>query len=274
MTRRARRSAGAGLIVAGLIVALAGCGGGNVEASGAAVPQSPLDPVSGTLTVRAEPSFSDVFNEVAATVESDHPKLTVRVTYTDTPAASTGGADLIASTSRQSLDRLQREGAVSEATVVAQQPLALVVAPGDPGHVGQLADLGRPGVSTALCDASTSCGDATTALLQRGSVQPGQVQHVSDSTAALRAVTGSKVDAALIWTSEIRGASGKSAFQRGVREVVLAPLPQRNIRLLGFGSRQVLTAVATHGNQPAANAFVDEIRSGSGQQLLRDDGFR
>lgn len=262
-----RRVAGV-LIVAGF--ALSGCGG-SINASGGPVPAGPLDRVAGTLTVDADPSLSDVFDQLAAAVEQQHPNLKVRIRYTPTPA---DGADLVASFSRTTLDRLEQQGTVGEAAEVAQQAPVLVVAPNNPGAVDVLADLGHATVSTALCNADTSCGEATDALLADARLTPGRVHRVADSEAALAAVTGRSVDAAVVWASDVRGRSGQVAAQRGVREVAFSPDPQRNIRLIGLGSRPVLLAAAPQGNQAAATAFTTELRGAVGQRLLRADGFR
>lgn len=266
------RGVGTGLLLLGGSIALAACSGG-VNAAGPPVPPGPEDRVSGNLSVLADPSYRDVFDQIAAAVERDHPRAKVRVRY-GSPAEVTDGVDLVASSSRQAMDRLRGQGVVGDASVVAQQTPALVVAPRNPAHVGVLADLRRSGVPVALCSSATSCGEATTDLLERAGVTPSEVRRVPDSGAGLRSVTDSAVDAAVIWASDIRGRSGQGAFAHGVREVPMAAPAQQDIRLRGFGSRPVLVALAPHGNQQAAEAFVDDLRGGLGQQLLSADGFR
>lgn len=266
------RSHGVCGLLLGACVGLSACSSG-VNAAGDPVPAGPQDQVSGTLTVQADPSLSDIFSEVAGSLEREHPKVRVRVTYSETPSAG-DGVDVVASSSRQDLDRLERQGVLGPASIVAQQLPALVVAPGNPGHVNALGDLGRPGVSAALCATDTTCGQATDAMLERADVAPGQVRRVSSTQEGLRTVAAGTVDAAVVWAGDVRGASGQSAAGRGVRQVSLAPPRQQNIRLEGAGSRPVLIAVATEGNQRAAMAFVDQFHSELGQHLLRSDGFR
>lgn len=267
-----RRAVSVGGLLLGATLLLGACGG-SINAAGNPVPPGPGDQVAGSVTVLADPSLRDVFEQAAASVERDHPKVAIHVRY-GSVADGTGGADVVASTSRQALDRLRGEGVLGDADVVAQQLPALVAAPRNPGHVDVLRDLGRSGVSIGLCSTATSCGEATGSLLQRADVHPTSVRRSSDSEAVLQAVTDSTVDAGVVWASDIRGPSGQAAFRKGVREVVLAAAPQQNIRLQGAGSRPVLTAIAVKGNQRGAQAFVDFLRGGVGQQLLRSDGFR
>lgn len=257
-------------VLSGVCLGLAGCGGGDINATGP-VPTGPTDRVSGTLTVVADPALADVVDQVAAALERQHPKLDVRTSYTADPS---GGVDVVASFSRTTLARLERQGAVGRSVVVAQQAPALVVAPGNPGAVGTLADISHRGVTTALCSADTSCGEATASLLRNADVTPSAERRVPDGAAALQAVTDRSTAAAIVWASDVRGRSGADAARRGVRTVAFSADPQRNIRLIGLGSRPVLVATATKGNAAGAVAFTDLLRSGAGQRLLQADGYR
>jgi hypothetical protein len=59
-----------------------------------------------------------------------------------------------------------------------------------------------------------------------------------------------------------------------VQQVRLAATSPDNIRLTGL-SGQPLLITSRHGSNPAAvAAFEDQLRSGAGQQVLREDGYR
>ncbi len=253
---------------------LGACADAPVNASTGPVSAGALDDASGSLTVRADSSLRESFELLADQVERRHPKVTVRLEYTSAGDPRAAGADVVVSSNRTRLDALQRAGSVEQATPFAQEVIALVVAPRNPGHVSTARDLRRSGVSVAVCESSQPCGEAAHAVLEQVKVDLSSPTQVSDTQAALGQLTSGKVDAAFVWANDVRGRSGQSARGRGVEPVQLSADPEEDIRLAAQGSRDVLVAVAPSGNRAAAEAFVAQLRSPEGQRTLRADGYR
>jgi molybdate transport system substrate-binding protein len=271
---RRGRSVPLGLGILSAVALVTGCGGGDINSTLGPVPAGPLDDVRGQLTVRADSSLREVFELVADQVERRHPDLTIRLQFVPDASDRAADAAVVASADRTGLDALQSRGVVGQATPFAQEVLALVVAPRNPGKVSTLRDVRRPGVSLALCSASVPCGDAAQAMLTRAEIEPPSPVDVTDTEAALNRVTAGGADAGLVWSSDIRGTSGRTARERGVQLVGLSADPQEEIRLAGLGSRALLVATSPSGNTGGASAFVAQLRSSEGQQLLRADGYR
>lgn len=265
-----KRRRGLCAAVVALAIGAAGCGGNSNASAPAAAGVG--DRVDGVLTVHADSSLREVFQNLAVQTEQEHPKLKVRLSFFSEGLVTP--ADVVATASSTDLASLHATDAVGDPTVFAQEVLALVVAPNNPGHVATLGDLRHPGVSVAVCRSVQECGGAADSVLQRADVGAADIKRVTDSEAALAAVSSARVDAALVWTNEVRGVSGESSRERGVRTVVLSADPQENIRLAGLGSRALLVGTARAGNQLGAAAFVGQLRSPAAQQLLRLDGYR
>lgn len=268
--RRRATTAVAGLISA---VMVAGCGGSGGPST-SQVAAGPLDDVAGVVTVRADRSLQEAFDLLAGRLERRHPKVTVRLQFAGPAELTAAGADVVASTNRIRLEELQRGGSIGQAKVFAQGLLNLTVAPGNPGRVATVRDLRRPQVSVAVCAPTEPCGEAARALLDQAEVDLPSPSRVDDTEVALRELTRGDVDAGFVWESTLRGQSGRSAREQGVRAVALSADPQEEIRLAGLGGRGILVATNPSGNRSAAAAFVELLESSEGQRVLRADGYR
>jgi molybdate transport system substrate-binding protein len=256
--------------VVGLLLT-AGCSSGS---SSTIAPRAAADDVAGLLHVRADRSLREVFDQVAQQVHRAHPKLSVRLEYSADPAASAAQADIVASADEAGLAGLSGTGSFAPPQEFATEVLTLVVPTGNPGAVGVLTDLRRRGVTVALCRQEQPCGQAAATLLERANVSPNAVVRADDVDGVLAAVAARRAQAGLVWTNDIHGTSGRGGPARRVQQVRLAATSPDNIRLTGL-SGQPLLITSRHGSNPAAvAAFEDQLRSGAGQQVLREDGYR
>src|SRR5947207_14318399 len=142
-------------VTAGLIaILLAACAG----------QRAPAAPTASTLTVFAASSLTDAFTRIGADFQTAHPGTTVHLTFAgpSTLAAqieqgATG--DVLASADQATMQRLVDAGLVSGSpSIFARNRLQIVVAPGNPRHIGGLADLSRAGLIVLLCAPSVPCG--------------------------------------------------------------------------------------------------------------------
>src|SRR2546430_12779703 len=130
-------------VTAGLIaILLAACAGQRAPAAASAY----------TLTVVAASSLTDAFTRIGADFQTAHPGTTVHLTFagSSTLAAqiqqgATG--DVFASADQATMQRLADAGLVSGSpSIFARNRLQIVVAPGNPRHIGGLAALRRAGL--------------------------------------------------------------------------------------------------------------------------------
>src|SRR2546429_3948753 len=129
-------------VTAGLIaILLAACAG----------QRAPAAPTASTLTVFAASSLTDAFTRIGADFQTAHPGTTVHLTFagSSTLAAqiqqgATG--DVFASADQATMQRLADAGLVSGSpSIFARNRLQIVVAAGNPRHIGGLPGPSRPG---------------------------------------------------------------------------------------------------------------------------------
>ena len=264
----------AGLALAGL---LAGCGAPGAARSpttpgaagqpGAPVGGSPAGSgrLAGTVTVLAAASLSGPFTELGRRFSAAHPGTAVRFSF---GASSTlaqqviagAPADVFASASPANMAQVTSAGQAAGPRTFAANEAEIAVAPRSTSKVAGLADLGRPGVTVALCQPQVPCGAVARAVLARAGVPVHPVTEGLDVKATLAYVTGGQVDAAVVYATDVQAAGGQV---RGVP--IAAPDNQRTDYPIAVlrGSR----------NDAAAQAFVALVLSPEGQDVLARAGF-
>lgn len=193
--------------------ALAALGLLPLAACGATTPQPGATPPV-TVTVLAAASLRGVLDELAAGYERTHPGTTVRISYGGSAALAQqvvqgAPADLLATASDATMDTARASGRLEQPAVIATNTMAIAVPAANPGHVTGLADLSRPGVTVALCQATVPCGATATTVLGRAhvAVQPATLE--GDVTAVLTKVSLGEVDAGIVYATDIRAAAGR-----------------------------------------------------------------
>jgi molybdate transport system substrate-binding protein len=150
------------LVVVAVLLALAGCGSDGTAD----------DEVTGTVTVRADDSLTDVFTDLGRQLEDEHPGLTVDLEFGDsgTQAAELtegASADVFASAGTDPMDVVTNNGIVSRAPTV----FATATSPDDGTLVGYpictLTDAPNPAAALAFVQLVTSA-DGQDALRAAG----------------------------------------------------------------------------------------------------------
>ncbi|WNV75538.1 molybdate ABC transporter substrate-binding protein [Geodermatophilus sp. DSM 44513] len=255
---------------------LAGCGG----SSGGAATPSPAgdgaagDALSGTLTVFAAASLTDVFTDLGGRLEVEHPALDVQFNFAASTALATqvlqgAPADVFASAAEPQMDRVADAGLVDAPEVFAANELMLVVPPDDPAAVRppqgagipRLADLVRDDLTMAVCALEVPCGAAAAEVLGAAGIEDVPDTYEEDVRAVLTKVQLGEVDAGLVYVSDVH-AAGDSVLAYAFTESVLA----RN--------RYPIGVLGSAPNPEAARAFVDLVLSEEGRQVLRDAGLQ
>jgi molybdate transport system substrate-binding protein len=253
------------LLAAGavLVLVLAGCGG----PAGAPAAGESSTGLTGTLTVFAAASLTDVFGGLGHRLEQENPGLTVQFNFAGSSALATqltqgAPADVFASANEKQMTVVTDAGLqATDPTVFTSNVLEIAVPKGNPGKVTGLADFGRADLTLAVCAADVPCGAAAAAVFADAGVSPRPDTEEEDVKAALTKVQLGEVDAALVYATDVRAAGS---------DVEGIPFPEAEKEV---NSYPICTLKA--GPDPAAaQAFVDLVTSGAGRQALSAAGFR
>jgi molybdate transport system substrate-binding protein len=231
------------LALAALVLALAGCGGGDDE----------------PLTVFAAASLTEVFQELSPDTRFNFAGSDELATQLREGAE----ADVYAAASPRYPDELHEEGVVEEPQIFATNQLALIVPVDNPARIGSLADLARPGTRVVVGARGVPIGDYTRTLLAvagRTDVLARVVSEEEDVKGIVGKVALGEADAGLVYLTDARAAGER------VRTVALSEAVQQLVRYP--------VAVVAGTDQPdEARAFVDLLLSERGRRLLRQAGF-
>ncbi|MFV0452287.1 MAG: molybdate ABC transporter substrate-binding protein [Propioniciclava sp.] len=251
-----------GMLAAGLasLLALTGC------ASSPAPSAAPTTtaPEEATLTVFAAASLTEVFTDLGATFEAEHPGVTVQFSFLGSSTlvdqlAQGAPADVFASANETQMDRAVTEGVVADPTLFASNVLTLVVEPGNPLGISGL-DASLDDAKLVTCASEVPCGAATDTLSEELGVTLAPVSREQKVTDVLGKVTSGEADAGVVYVTDARRAGDE------VEEVAID------------GTDQVVNrypiAVAAEAPQPdLAAQFVALVISDTGQAALAEAGF-
>ena len=263
MTAR-RRAALLGVAVA---LALTACGGSSADRSAASGSAPAGGGLTGTLTVFAAASLTDVFGRLGDRLTADNPDLEIRFNFAGSSALATqitqgAPADVFASANRPQMDVVTDAGlAGDDPTVFTENVLQIAVPPDNPGGVTGLADFAEPDLTLAICAADVPCGAAALEVFESAGVTAEPDTLEEDVRAALTKVELGEVDAALVYASDVQSAgSGVDGIEFPEAEDAVNEYP--------------ICSLADAPNPAAARAFIELVLSPEGQAALEAAGFR
>jgi molybdate transport system substrate-binding protein len=260
------------------LLALAACGAAGDAPPGAAEepPSGPGDPgLTGTLTVLAAASLTDVFTGFEERLEGANPQLEVRLSFAGSSALATQAlqgapADVLATADETQMTRVTDAGLVAGTELFAENPLMLVTPRENPSAIEQpaggtgipgLADLLPEDLTLAVCAPEVPCGAAAAEVLEASGTPATPDTYEDDVRAVLTKVMLGEVDAGLVYLSDVRAAGDDVrafAFREAARAV----------------NRYPVGVLVDSANPAAAQAFADLVLSEEGQQALADAGFQ
>lgn len=224
--------------------------------------------LTGDVTVLAAASLGEAFTALAESFEAAHPDVTVTLGLGPSSAlaaqvAAGAPVDVLATADTSTMERaLDGSSSVGEQVVFARNTLAVAVPVRNRAEVDELADLGRDGVSFAVCAREVPCGAAAQRVLEAAAISRSAVTYENDATAVLTKVIWDEVDAGLVYASDVR-ADAPAVLRGTVRPV---PIPE------DLNTTTSYPVVALTGTD-AARAFVDHVLSAEGARTLADAGF-
>ena len=243
MRRRAR------LLLSALVLLLAACSS----------PASGGQPAP--LTVFAAASLSDVFPAVGRAYEGAHPGTRVVFSFagSQTLVAQVqqgAPADVLVTADTATAEQVAGE-LTAPPVVLARNRLAIVTEPGNPLHLTALADLARPDVRVVLPGPTVPIGKAARTALQRAGVTVQPRSEEPDVKAVVQRVRLGEADAGIAYATDLAAAGGAVG----------------GVALPGISNSLAGGVVRSSAQLPAAQAFLDLVRSAQGQQVLTSYGF-
>jgi molybdate transport system substrate-binding protein len=219
----------------------------------------------GSITVFAAASLSEALSAEKATLAKTAPDLKLTFDFAGSQALAaqiTQGApaDVFASADTRNMQKLVDAGLVEPPRTFARNKLEIVVAPGNPKHVQGLADLARPDLAVVLEDPSVPAGAYAKQALAKAGVIAHPKSLELDVKSTLAKVTSGEADAAIVYVSDVKAAAAKAS---GV------PIPDGQNVIATYP----IAVVKASSNRAAAEAFVTEMVTGTGQSALRAAGF-
>ena len=247
------------LLAALAVVTLVGCGssGDGPEAG---------DDGTGTVTVFAAASLTDVISSLGATFEAAHPGTSVAFSFGPSSGLATqvregAPADVVATASTDTMDDLAAAGVLDGAPrPFATNGLEIAVPPGNPGGVEGLADLADADLVVALCAAEVPCGRFAREAFAAAGVVPSVDSDEQDVRALLTKVEAGEVDAGVVYRTDVVAAGDAvEGIALPAEQDVTATYP--------------IAVTDEAGDGATAQAFVDLVLSPTGQAALADAGF-
>ncbi|UOY00663.1 molybdate ABC transporter substrate-binding protein [Blastococcus sp. PRF04-17] len=264
------------LLAVACLTVLVGCGGydGDAPPGEEEVLTDPQgdEGLTGTLTVFAAASLTDVFTRLGEQLMEENPQLDVRFNVAGSSALAAqllegAPADVFAAADEAQMSRVQDGGLIGAAELFAENPLMLAVPIENPagvalpeGGMPSLSELVTADMTVAVCAPEVPCGAAAAEVLEASGRSDAPDTYEDDVRAVLTKVQLGEVDAGLIYLSDVH-AAGDSILAFAFREAPQAV------------NRYPIGALEDSANPDAARAFVDLVLSAEGQQVLADAGF-
>ncbi|MCL6446625.1 MAG: molybdate ABC transporter substrate-binding protein [Armatimonadetes bacterium] len=253
----------AGILLLGLLAAMAGCGGGRNQDGGKAG-----EPAPATLLVYSGAGLKKPVEEIGAAFQK---QTGIKVTYTFGGSAQLNSQILLTKKGDVYLPGDVEELAPLKEMVKWKKDVvyhlpALAVPKTNPAGVRTLADLGRPGVKVALGDPQANpIGKLADRLLQASGLAEAVNKNVVVRTPTVNElvvyVSTRQVDAAIIWEENYRGVEDK---------VELITLPE----LEKFKKTVPVAVLACSQETAAARQLAEFMISAPAQQIWEKWGYK
>ena len=237
--------------------------GASTSSPGAAATASPK--LSGAVTVFAAASLNEAFKDDKTQLANANPGLTVTYSFAGSQqlvAQIQAGApaDVVATADEANMQKLVAANLVETPTDFAKNRLEIVVAPGNPRSVKALSDLSRADLKVVLEDPSVPAGKYGRQALDKQGVKVMPVSLELDVKSELQKVESGEADAGIVYVTDVKSAGSKATG-------ILIPAEQNVV------ATYPVAVVKATTNHALAQAFLDQLISGTGQDALKARGF-
>ena len=250
----------------------------TAAATGTAEATEAADSLSGTVSVFAAASLTDVFEELGQTFEAEHPEVTVEFNFAGSSALATqieegAPADVFASANLEQMQRLVDGGHIAgEPQVFASNVPVLVVPADNPGEVTTPADLAKPDLRLVLALEDVPIGRYAREVIANLATDPtygaefeaAAIANIVSSEEDVRAVLAKlelgEADAGVVYKTD--------AAVSGDLVVVIDFPADANVI-----AEYPIALTAEAANVDAAEAFIELVLGETGQAALTAAGF-
>jgi len=251
---------------------------GSPSATVTADATEPTETLSGTVSVFAAASLTDVFEDIAEAFEAEHPGLALEFNFAGSSALATqieegAPADVFASANLEQMRRVaDAELIEGEAQVFVRNLPVLVVPADNPGEVTTPADLAMPGLRLVLALEDVPIGRYAREIIANLGADPAYgaeyeaaalanvVSSEEDVRAVLAKVELGEADAGVVYKTD--------AAVSGDRIIVIEFPADANVI-----AEYPIAVTAEAANPDAAQAFIDFVLGETGQAALAAAGF-
>lgn len=236
----------------------------NCSASPRSQPSSPA--ASQPIQIFAAASLQASFDDLAGRFHTLHPDYRVApIVYDGSQALATqitegADVDVIAFANEASLKPVTKAGITDRDTIFATNTLQIAVAPGNPKHITDLADLTDHDTTVVMCAANVPCGTASQTLLEDAGVSVTPASKETNVRSVVTRVKNREADAGLVYATDVAAAG----------DALEGVTPSNADTAV---NRYPIAVPKNAGSAKAAHAFVDFVLSGTGQKILRKYGF-
>ncbi|HEY2814447.1 MAG TPA: molybdate ABC transporter substrate-binding protein [Acidimicrobiales bacterium] len=254
-------------VLLALLVPLACSSDSSTTATASSAPASSSgSKASGPVTVFAAASLTESLNDAQTQLKTQQPDLSVTYNFAGSGALVTqiqqgAPADVIATADTDSMKKLTDANMVEAPVTFAKNKLEILVQPGNPKHITGLSDLGRSDIIFVTEDDTVPAGKYSAQALSAAGVTVNPVSKEPDVKSAVAKVTSGEADATIVYVTDVIAAGSKG-------EGVVIPDDQNVM------ATYPIAIVKTTNNHAGAQAFVDNIVHGSGQDALHARGFQ
>jgi len=250
-----------------LAMTLGGCASTTAAGGASTTPGPSSNAVpTGSITVFAAASLQKTFTALGHDFEQAHPGTTVTFSFagsSDLVSQIQNGApaDVIASADQATTAKLGKQSLASGSPRdFATNTLEIAVAPGNPHHIRDLADLDDSGVQLVTCAAPVPCGAATAAVERSSGVDLHPVSEEQSVTDVLGKVRSGQADAGIVYRTDVQGAGA---------DVDGVPFAAASDAVNTYP----ISVLRDAANPALARAFTSYVLSSAGQRTLGDAGF-
>ncbi|WP_025273262.1 molybdate ABC transporter substrate-binding protein [Haloglycomyces albus] len=238
-----------------------------LSACGASSDSETSEPMSGSMTVFAASSLNEALTDIKADFVSEYPDLNLTISFNGSATLAAqinrgAPADVFASASEVNMADVADEGNLgSEPSAFVQNELVIAVPEDNPFDVSDLNDLAASEATVAVCAVEAPCGQISDRVLSASNSSPNIQTYEKSVKSTLAKLELGQVDAALVYRSDVLTASAD------LRPIPLSP------ELDPFATYSI-ALVERALNPEAGEAFIDYVRSASGQHVLEQYGYR
>ena len=217
------------------------------------------------MTVFAAASLAEAFTDDKNYLAAASPDLSVTYSFAGSQQLvaqiqSDAPADVVATADQGTMQKLVAANLVETPRTFARNLLEIVVAAGNPKGVRGLSDLARSDLKVVLEDPSVPAGKYGRQALDKQGVKVNPVSLELNVKSELRKVETGEADAGIVYVTDVKSAGSKAAG-------VAIPEEQNVV------ATYPVAVVRATTNHAAAEAFVDQLLSGTGQDALTARGF-